>query len=79
MATQSNELIFIPIMTGCGRTFLCITILFKLISRESPGTPKMRSIASFIQEGANAFLRREVRTIAYFLIPLAVLLFFLLG
>ena len=73
-----NELIFIPITAGCA-AFLCIAILYRLISKESPGTPKMRSIAGFIQEGANAFLRREVRTIAYFLIPLAVLLFLLLG
>jgi K(+)-stimulated pyrophosphate-energized sodium pump len=39
----------------------------------------MRSIAGFIQEGAQAFLRREVRTITYFLIPLAVVLWLLLG
>jgi K(+)-stimulated pyrophosphate-energized sodium pump len=76
--TEGNELLFIPITAGCA-AFLCIVILYKFISKESPGTPEMRRIASFIQEGAQAFLRREVRTIAYFLIPLAVLLFFLLG
>jgi K(+)-stimulated pyrophosphate-energized sodium pump len=69
---------FIPITAGCA-SFVCIAILYKLIAKESPGTAKMRSIAGFIQEGAQAFLRREVRTITYFLIPLAVLLFFLLG
>jgi K(+)-stimulated pyrophosphate-energized sodium pump len=39
----------------------------------------MRAIAGYIQEGAQAFIRREVRTIAYFVVVLAVLLYFLLG
>jgi K(+)-stimulated pyrophosphate-energized sodium pump len=39
----------------------------------------MRSIASYIQEGARAFLKREVMTIAYFIIALAILLYILLG
>jgi K(+)-stimulated pyrophosphate-energized sodium pump len=69
---------FIPIIAGFVALF-CVVILYKLISKESPGTPRMRSIAGFIQEGAQAFLRREVRTIAYFIIPLAVILFLLLG
>ncbi|HVP16685.1 MAG TPA: sodium-translocating pyrophosphatase [candidate division Zixibacteria bacterium] len=73
-----NELMFIPITAGCAG-LSCIAILYRLILKESPGSPKMRSIAGFIQEGANAFLRREVSTIAYFLVPLAVLLFLLLG
>jgi K(+)-stimulated pyrophosphate-energized sodium pump len=39
----------------------------------------MRAIAGYIQEGAQAFIRREVRTVAYFIIVLAVLLYVLLG
>lgn len=39
------------------------------------GTPKMIEIATAIQEGAQAYLRRQFKTIALILIPLAVIVF----
>src|SRR4051812_43874214 len=39
------------------------------------GTPKMIEIALAIQEGAMAYLRRQFKTIAIILIPLAVIVF----
>jgi K(+)-stimulated pyrophosphate-energized sodium pump len=39
------------------------------------GTPTMRSIATAIQEGAMAYLRRQFRTIAVIVVPLAALVF----
>jgi K(+)-stimulated pyrophosphate-energized sodium pump len=39
----------------------------------------MRTVAGYIQEGAQAFIRREVKTVAYFIVALAVLLYVLLG
>jgi len=39
------------------------------------GTPKMIEIATAIQEGAWAYLRRQFRTIAMILVPLAVVVF----
>ncbi|MBV8296864.1 MAG: sodium/proton-translocating pyrophosphatase, partial [Acidimicrobiia bacterium] len=39
------------------------------------GTPTMREIAGAIQEGAMAYLRRQFRTIALIVVPLAVLVF----
>ena len=39
------------------------------------GTPKMIEIATAIQEGAMAYLRRQFKTIAVILVPLAVIVF----
>jgi K(+)-stimulated pyrophosphate-energized sodium pump len=50
-----------------------------MINRESPGTEQMKKIAGFIQKGTSAFLKREVKTITYFIIALAIILFLLLG
>jgi K(+)-stimulated pyrophosphate-energized sodium pump len=45
------------------------------VLKQEPGTSRMQEIASFVQQGANAFLRREFRTIAYFIVGLAIVLF----
>src|SRR3712207_699222 len=39
------------------------------------GTPKMIEIATAIQEGASAYLRRQFKTIGIILVPLAVIVF----
>jgi K(+)-stimulated pyrophosphate-energized sodium pump len=49
--------------------------LSKSVLQADPGTRKMQEIAAAIQEGAMAYLRRQFRTIALIVIPLAVLVF----
>jgi len=44
------------------------------VIKQEPGTPRMKEVASWVQQGANAFLRREFQTIAYFIVGLAALL-----
>src|SRR5579863_4829755 len=51
-------------------------VLMRGVLRADTGTPKMREIAKAIQEGAEAFLRRQFRTILIIVVPLAVLIFF---
>ncbi|MEX0865021.1 MAG: sodium-translocating pyrophosphatase [Acidimicrobiia bacterium] len=50
-------------------------ILSRGVLAADQGTPKMQEIAGAIQEGAMAYLRRQFKTIAMILIPLAVIVF----
>jgi K(+)-stimulated pyrophosphate-energized sodium pump len=56
-----------------------IVWLFWWITRQSAGTPRMKEIAGYIQEGAYAYLKREFKTISYVIIPFAIVLFIILG
>src|SRR3954469_21289979 len=63
----------------CGATaLLAIGVGFYLmrgVLAADQGTPKMIEIAKAIQEGAQAYLRRQFKTIALILIPLAIIVF----
>jgi K(+)-stimulated pyrophosphate-energized sodium pump len=50
-------------------------VLAKLVLAADEGSPKMREIAKAIQEGAAAYLKRQFKTIAVILVPLAVIVF----
>jgi K(+)-stimulated pyrophosphate-energized sodium pump len=50
-------------------------MLMKSVLAEDEGTPKMKEIAYAIQEGAWAYLKRQFKTIAVILVPLAVVVF----
>ncbi len=49
--------------------------LMKGVLAAETGTPKMMEIAAAIQEGAMAYLKRQFKTIAVILIPLAIIVF----
>ena len=51
-------------------------LLARNVLAADTGTPKMREIALAVQEGAEAFLKRQFRTIAIIVVPLAILIFF---
>ncbi|ODS33296.1 MAG: vacuolar-type H(+)-translocating inorganic pyrophosphatase [Candidatus Scalindua rubra] len=70
--------ILIPLIGGSVGVPI-IACLFWWIKRESAGTTRMKEIASYIKEGAHAYLKREVVTISYVIIPFAIGLFFILG
>ncbi len=49
--------------------------LAKSVLAADEGSPKMREIAKAIQEGALAYLKRQFKTIAVILVPLAIIVF----
>ncbi len=58
-------------------SLLMVVLVAWIVLKEDEGTDRMKEISSFIQEGANAFMKREFITISYFIVILAVLLYFL--
>ena len=58
-----------------------IALLFAMyksawVNKQDPGNIKMREISAAIREGAMAFLKREYRVLAIFILAVASLLFF---
>ncbi|MDO8389482.1 MAG: sodium-translocating pyrophosphatase [Actinomycetota bacterium] len=51
-------------------------VLAKLVMAADEGSPKMKEIALAIQVGALAYLKRQFKTIAVILVPLAAIVFF---
>jgi len=51
-------------------------VLMRNVLAADTGTAKMREIATAIQEGAEAFLKRQFKVILIIVVPLAVLIFF---
>ncbi|MFA6670894.1 MAG: sodium/proton-translocating pyrophosphatase, partial [Bacillota bacterium] len=54
-------------------------VLSSRIEKADAGNDRMKEIASYIQEGAMAFLTREYRSLAIFVIVLFLVLTFLIG
>ena len=58
---------------------IALAVGFRLragVLQDDQGTPKMIEIATAIQEGALAYLKRQFRTIVVILVPLAAIVFF---
>ncbi len=72
------DLALIPLFTGFIGLFL-ILYLFWSIKKESAGTPRMKEIAGYIRGGAYTFLKREFKTISYFIIIIGIFLVIFLG
>jgi K(+)-stimulated pyrophosphate-energized sodium pump len=71
---SGENLALFAIMAVCVLALLVAFVLVRQVLRADQGTDKMREIARAIQEGSRAYLNRQFRTLAVFV----VLLFFLL-
>ncbi|MDA1314531.1 MAG: sodium-translocating pyrophosphatase [Acidobacteria bacterium] len=58
---------------------LCSLLFFVLVSKKSPGNERMQEISAMIHDGAMAFLYREYRILAVFVVVVAGLLAWKLG
>ena len=72
-STEKEWLVF-ALITGVV-ALLAAYALVRGVLAEETGTTAMQEIAAAIQEGAEAFLRRQFRTIGIVVVPLAVLVF----
>jgi len=63
-----------------GLISIAVAIYFYFyVSRQKAGTPRMKEISDAIREGAMAYLKRQYKTLAVFVILLAVILYFFVG
>ncbi|WP_352404969.1 sodium/proton-translocating pyrophosphatase, partial [Sporanaerobacter acetigenes] len=69
---MDNAIIIAPIVGVLALFFA----LYKAnsINKVAPGTDRMKEISSYIQEGAMAFLKREYRSLAIFIVVLFIVL-----
>ncbi len=71
-----DKLIYlVPVMGAIG--LLYTFIKFNWVSRQDPGSAKMKEISDHIAEGAMAFLRAEWKILGYFVVIVALLLGFM--
>jgi K(+)-stimulated pyrophosphate-energized sodium pump len=54
---------------------LCAALMTRSVLKKDRGTPEMRQVAKAIRIGAEAFIKRQYKTIAYLSIGLAVIIF----
>lgn len=58
---------------------ICAFFLYTWVSKQDEGDSTMQKLASYIREGAMAFLSREYRTILIFMVIMAAALLFIIG
>lgn len=73
---MSPYVIFLTPLAGVF-ALIFVVVFARWVVKQDPGTSRMQEIASYIQQGANTFLRREFQTIAIFIVVLAALLLLL--
>ncbi len=66
-------LAIVSLVIGC-LVMLTVAAVYRSIAVIEPGEKRMVEIAGYIREGANAYLKRQFTTIAYFIAALAAIL-----
>jgi K(+)-stimulated pyrophosphate-energized sodium pump len=73
----NTDRVWLYVVLATGVIGIAVGLLMMTGVLKAPtGTPKMKEIATAVQEGAEAFLARQFKTILVIIVPLAVLVFF---
>src|SRR5271165_6644072 len=73
----SNTKLWLYFAMACAVVAIVVALLLvRDVLAADTGTASMQDIAKAIQEGAEAFLSRQFKTIGIIIVPLAVLIFF---
>ncbi|MGX2996410.1 sodium-translocating pyrophosphatase [Streptomyces sp. JNUCC 64] len=75
--THDNRLIVVAVAAVAVAALLVAAVLVRQVLAAGQGTDRMRAIAAAVQEGANAYLSRQLRTLALFAAAVFLLLFLL--
>ncbi|MEW6528453.1 MAG: sodium-translocating pyrophosphatase [Candidatus Micrarchaeota archaeon] len=78
MAFDESNLIIFSLSAGILILFYALYLALKVI-RSSAGSEKMQDISKAIQEGANAFLARQYKTLAPFAIVLSLIILYFIN
>src|ERR1700740_3419497 len=69
---MNNLIYLVPVMGLIGLIYTFIK--FNWVSRQDPGTDRMKEISAYIAEGAMAFLKAEWKILGYFVVIVGILL-----
>lgn len=72
---MDNLIYLVPVMGAIG--LLYTFVKFNWVSKQDPGTERMKEISNYIAEGAMAFLKAEWKILTYFVVIAGVLLAFM--
>ena len=73
-----DDTIFVAVVAGVAVLALILAAVFRAqVVKQSEGTEKMQEIGRAVQEGASAYLSRQFKTLIWFVVPIAVGLYFL--
>lgn len=72
---MDNLIYLVPVMGAIG--LLYTFLKFSWVSKQDPGTDRMKEISNYIAEGAMAFLKAEWKILTYFVVIAGILLAFM--
>ncbi|MGW4306939.1 sodium-translocating pyrophosphatase [Streptomyces californicus] len=75
--TEGNRLIVITVAVVAAAALVVAQVLVRQVLAAGQGTERMKEIAAAVQEGANAYLARQLRTVGVFSVVVFFLLFLL--
>ncbi len=72
--TSQYGLIWLLAFAGAVAALVQAWLFFKKMMEEDEGTEKMRNIAEYVREGANAYLKQQYKVVALFFVVISLLL-----